>query len=747
MSLKISSVDNFVDKLGETWGKPMAKWVKVAVPGPFYEGFDYAVPSGADEAWVGCRVQVPLGRRSVVGVVIAVLTETQIDPAKIKAITARIDSVPLFQRELFGLLDWVARYYHHPLGDCLDTAMPKRLCEGAPFVSHAQSLWVEGEATGGALKRAPKQQQALEWLAEHPEGVTRAEWAIADIDLSTVKALQRKGLIREQLIESLPVFHTPTQSHLTLNAEQQQALQAIDRQRFHVTLLEGVTGSGKTEVYLQLIDQVLEAGQQALVLVPEIGLTPQTVERFRKRFARPVIMLHSNLTETEKVQHWVWASNGEAGVVIGTRSAVFTPFKALGVIVVDEEHDLSFKQQTGLRYSARDVAIKRAQLSNIPIVLGSATPALETFYQAHVAGRFHPQRLSARAGAAKPPSFYVIDMRQQPLINGLSRPLLEACRQHLQQGGQVLLFLNRRGYAPVLMCHECGWAEKCTHCDGYLTLHRSPLKLLCHHCLRSKPVVRHCPSCEHGDSIVEVGVGTERVEEALLQQFPEHKVVRIDRGVTGHKGALDALLAEVHSGAARILVGTQMLAKGHHFVGITMVGVINADSGLLSSDFRAIERMGQLIVQVAGRAGREERPGEVYIQTHQPQHPLLLTLLEEGYPAFAKQVLAERQAAHWPPFGFLALIRAEALQAPAALGFLQTIKHWLADQAALGLTVLGPIPATLHKKADYHRAQLLLLSTERAVLHNALAWLVPQLAELAGRAVRFAVDVDPQEVG
>jgi primosomal protein N' (replication factor Y) len=656
--------------------------VRVAVPGPFLESLDYQVAQEVDRTWVGRRVLVPLGRRKVVGVVDALIDYSMVEIERLKPIIEVIDTASIFSDTLLSLIRWVSHYYHYPLGDCFQTALPKRLCEGKAF----------------SAKKAP-------------------------------------------------VSATHTHHKLTLNTEQQIALNVIDIKKFQVSLLEGITGSGKTEVYLQLIEQVIAQGKQALVLVPEIGLTPQTVERFQKRFSVPVVTLHSALTEVEKVKHWAWAFSGEAKIVIGTRSAVFVPFQQLGVIIVDEEHDLSFKQQNGLRYSAREVAIKRAQLDNIPIVLGSATPALESLYHALISKRYQHLVLSQRAGAAKPAQFQLIDMRKQPLSHGLSRPLIEACEQHLQQGGQVLLFLNRRGYAPVLMCHHCGWVAKCGHCDRPYTLHRHPSHLLCHHCARGRPVLKQCPQCESMEGLIEVGSGTERIEEALQQAFPTRSIVRIDRSATQKKGELTALLEKGHSGEADILIGTQMLAKGHHFSGVTMVGVIDADAGLFSSDFRAIERVGQLILQVSGRAGRESKLGEVYIQTLQPQHPLLMVLLKEGYRAFAQQLMQEREQVQWPPFAYLALFRAEAMDKRAAETFLQTLKKALSRLSIPEVTVLGPIPSAMPKRAGYHRFQLLLQSKDRARLHQALHQSLFALYETTARKIRWSLDIDPQEVG
>jgi len=531
-----------------------------------------------------------------------------------------------------------------------------------------------------------------------------------------------------------------------LNAEQQAALDALQASlgTFGVSLLDGVTGSGKTEVYLGLIDAVLARGEQALVLVPEIGLTPQLLARFRARFAVPIAVLHSGLSDRERLDAWLAAREGEACIVIGTRSAVFTPLARPGVIILDEEHDASFKQQEGFRYSARDVAVKRGQLEGIPVLLGSATPSLETLHNARQ-GRYAHHRLSERAGIAEPPQVAVLDVRAQPMNHGLSMALVNAVRRHLEADGQVLLFLNRRGYAPTLLCHECGWVATCRRCDAHMTLFAGQRRLRCHHCGAERPADPACPACG-SEALRPLGAGTERLEEALQGLFPDTGIARIDRDTTRRKGAMQAMLDEVHAGRARILVGTQMLAKGHHFPEVTLVGLIDIDQGLFSADFRATERMAQLITQVAGRAGRAERPGQVLIQTHHPEHPLLQRLLAEGYAAFAQAALEERRQANLPPYSYLALLRAEAADPSLPLAFLQHARELAEGLGARGVQ-LGPIPAPMERRAGRVRAQLLLQAAQRGALHRLLApWLLQLEGDKLGRKVRWSLDVDPQEM-
>ena len=505
-------------------------------------------------------------------------------------------------------------------------------------------------------------------------------------------------------------------------------------------LLDGVTGSGKTEVYLEAIAAAVASGRQALVLLPEINLTPQTLARFRARFGS-VAAFHSGLSDGERLATWLAARDGTAPVIVGTRSAAWLPLKAPGLIVVDEEHDASFKQHEGFRYSARDLAVVRAQRAKVPVVLGSATPSLESLHNA-AQDRYAHLRLPERAGTARHPSMKLLDIRSRRLVEGLSDLLLDAVKRHLTAGGQVLLFLNRRGYAPTLMCHDCGTPEACKRCDARMTLH-GDRRLVCHHCGAERPVPKQCSHCG-SQSFGAVGQGTERIEQALTELFPDAGVARVDRDSTRRKGSMEKLLGEVQSGERRLLVGTQMLAKGHDFPNVTLVGVLDADQGLFSSDFRASERMAQLIIQVAGRAGRADKPGEVLIQTHQPDHPLLNNLVREGYGSFAASALAERRIAGLPPYAALALLRAEAPASAAPTAFLEAARELLAARRIQGVQLLGPAPAPMERRAGRYRAHLLLQAGQRAPLQNLLAAALPELDGLKqARKVRWSIDVDP----
>ncbi|MCZ7844977.1 primosomal protein N', partial [Stenotrophomonas maltophilia] len=507
-------------------------------------------------------------------------------------------------------------------------------------------------------------------------------------------------------------------------------------------LLDGVTGSGKTEVYLQAIIHCLAQGRQALVLVPEIGLTPQTLARFRGRLGIAVHALHSGLNDNERARVWAAASRGEARVIVGTRSAVFTPLPQAGLLIVDEEHDGSYKQQDGIRYHARDFALVRAKALGIPVLLGSATPSLETLHNAY-AGRYTHLRLKQRAGDARPPRVRILDVRKRPLHDGLSADVLAGIGEHLQRGQQVLVFKNRRGYAPVLLCHDCGWTAPCQRCDAPMTVHGGGRRLQCHHCGARQPAPLACPACG-SLALQPQGIGTERLEEHLTAAFADFPVVRIDRGTTSRRDALEQQLAKLGDQPG-ILVGTQILAKGHDLPKLTLVVVVGIDEGLFSADFRASEKLAQQLIQVAGRAGRARDPGEVWLQTHHPGHPLLETLVSGGYHPFAQAELNQRQAAGFPPFAHLALMRAEAQQVEHANAFLLAARQLLGEQNVV--EAYGPMPAPMPRRAGYQRTQLLLSAPQRPPLHGVLAQLVPQLYALPeARKVRWSLDVDPTDL-
>ncbi|MDH2069324.1 primosomal protein N' [Pantoea sp. GD03673] len=727
--------------------------VQVALPVPLPRLFDYLPPLGAQPV-IGGRVSVPFGNRRMIGIVVAFREKSDLPEAQLKRVVEVLDSESLYPPSLWRILNWAASYYHSPQGEVLSHAIPVLLRQGKAAQDTPLWRWEiteQGRATAPeSLKRAPKQQQALAALRQQP--LYRHQVSEHDLTEATLQALRAKGLC--ELHEHQPQMHDWRSTYavkgerLRLNTDQAMAVGAIraDDEHYAAWLLAGITGSGKTEVYLSVLENVLARGKQALVLVPEIGLTPQTIARFRERFDAPIDVLHSALNDSERLAVWLRARRGETAIVIGTRSALFTPLARPGVIIIDEEHDSSYKQQEGWRYQARDLAVFRAHEEDIPIVMGSATPALETLHNVR-SGKYRQLDLTKRAGNARPALQQLIDLKGAQLIGGLAPGLIGKMRQHLQADNQVLLFLNRRGFSPALLCHDCGWIAECTRCDRYYTLHQHHRQLRCHHCDSQRPLPHQCPQCG-STHLLPVGVGTEQLEQQLGTLFPGVPVSRIDRDTTSRKGALEQHLADVHRGGARILVGTQMLAKGHHFPDVTLVSLLDVDGALFSADFRAAERFAQLYTQVAGRAGRAGKQGEVLLQTHHPEHPLLQTLLHQGYSAFAQQALLERQAVHLPPWSRHALFRAEDMDNQQAAEFLQQLRNLLEasplnDKA---MWFMGPLPALQPKRSGRWRWQLLLQHPSRQRLQQLLSSSLPLISTLpAARKVKWTLDIDPTE--
>ena len=729
--------------------------IRVALDTPLRRTFDYLRDADSPAGMAGQRVRVPFGRREKIGFIVSIENQSEIDNAKLKRISSYIDHQPTFDPALLTLLRWAADYYHHPLGEVIATALPKLLREGAPLQerSFVWAITTAGRRAleAGEAKRAPQQRALLERLARDEAGVPEDELADWPRWRDHARSLREREWAERREREHASALPPVQPDGLATGVpeptpDQQAALDTIIASGdtgYRAWLLQGITGSGKTEVYLRLAERQLRAGRRVLILVPEIGLTPQLVGRFAKRFAGiPLAVLHSGLTDAQRLEAWRRSHDGSARLVLGTRSAVFAPIPDLGMIVVDEEHDASFKQQEGgFRYSARDLALVRAQQLDIPIVLGSATPSLESLHNVTL-GRFHHLSLPRRAGNAQPPTLKLIDLRAEHVHAGLSTTAATTIEKHLADQGQVLVYINRRGYAPTLACTACGWVAPCLSCDARLTVYRHAARLRCHHCGADRELPRQCPQC--GYAVKTVGQGTERIEESLAETFQGIGIARLDRDVVRRQDELEAVVSRITSGDARILVGTQMIAKGHDFPDVTLVVVLNADQGLFSTDFRAAERLAQTIVQVAGRAGRGDRRGEVLIQTEYPEHPLLRGLLEGGYEAFASAALAERESAAWPPFARLAALRASALQADWATDFLAAARR-AAPKANVRL--LGPAPAAMAKRAGRFHAQLLIESGERAALHRFLDRWVPAVEALPEvRRVRWALDVDPLEL-
>jgi primosomal protein N' (replication factor Y) len=665
------------------------KIARVALDVPLDEAFDFRIPDGL-EAPLGALVAVPFGRMRKVGVVVGHASRSAVPVERLRSIDAVIGDVPPLGKAELELFDFCARYYHRPLGEVVAAALPPRL-----------------------------------------------------------RQVRRRTLAAPQAPTAARATFRETHA-LTPAQEAAVAVVEAGMDRFNPVLLQGVTGSGKTEVYLRLIAAALERGRQALFLVPEIGLTPQLEEHVRTRFADArLVAAHSHLNEGQRAVAWIAAQSGAARIVLGTRLAVLMPFRDLGLIVVDEEHDPSYKQQEGLRYSARDVAVRRAQRLGIPIVLGSATPSLESFANARD-GRYAVATLPKRAASgAAMPRVRTVDTRADRPHEGLTHALVAAIRERLARREQSLIFVNRRGFSPVLFCRSCAWHSTCDRCSANLVLHRNANELRCHHCGHRERVPTACPSCG-GTDLAPIGHGTQRVEETLRSIFPEARIARIDRDSTSRKGALAGVLDQVRAGEVDILVGTQMLAKGHDYPNLTLVGVLDSDSSLFSADFRASERLFSQLVQVSGRAGRAERAGEVLIQTDFPQHPLYASVATQDFERFAAEALDERRAADFPPFSHLALLRAESKKAGEASAFLKLaarIGRRLAARAQFaGVEVFDAVPAPLERKAGFERAQLLVRAKSRTAMQPFLHEWKGALAERDVRRVRWSLDVDPQEV-
>jgi primosomal protein N' (replication factor Y) len=718
--------------------------LRVALPLPLRQLFDYLPADNSTAPQTGQRVVVPFGRRQLVGVVVEVSDHSELPLDKLAEVVNFPDGdKTVLTSELLGLLKWCWRYYKHAPGEVVFSALPPLL-----------------RKVGGLIPAAPVQYRltpAGEARLLEPAGRIKAQLAllekihmgpVTDAQLRAFAPTWRKTLAR--LLEQQWVY-SEIQQPAGLNPapgpplmkEQRLAVEAISHSRggFQCHLLDGITGSGKTEVYLQVLEEVLREGGQALLLVPEIGLTPQLVNRFRERLGIEPVVTHSGLSEGQRLQAWAMARRGLARLVIGTRSALFLPMTELQMIILDEEHDASFKQQDGFRYSSRDVAVKRAAGLAIPVVLGTATPSLETYSNA-VNERYQWHRLRRRATGAAQPRWRVLDLIQQTMTGGISSIAMKAIADTLAKGEQALVFLNRRGYAPVILCHECGWHGACQHCDANLTWHRASRRMLCHHCDSVLQVPVMCPACG-ADALQGAGEGTEQLEQVLAKNFPETPLLRFDRDSVSKKGEFERLAAQVKAGESSLLVGTQMLAKGHHFPRVTLVVIVNLDQALYSADFRALERMGQLMMQVAGRAGRDQLPGEVILQTHYPQHESLLTLLTAGYEAFAGDICSDRHAACLPPFSYQALLRSDAPNKDDVRRFLDQAKQYFPAGEAL---IYGPFPAMMERRSGRTRWYLLVQANKRSGLHRQLDEWVLKLQKLpSARKVRWSVDVDPQD--
>lgn len=662
------------------------KILKVALPRPLHTLFDYLPPEGVDPDSImpGSRILIPFGAKTLLGFFIR--ADQPQDPKRtLKYAIEVLDQVPLFKPSSWQFLCKAQQYYHHPIGEVIITGLPVALRKGEPIptkeLTFSKDCFVEGQA------QTP-------------------EFAITD--------------------------------------EQKAALKTIlGQMKSHQTfLLQGVTGSGKTEIYLQILKHCQDNKLPALVLLPEISLTPQTLARFEKRLCGKIYVYHSQLTPKNRLSVWTKVQQDPEVIVIGTRSALFLPFTKLGAIIVDEEHDSSFKQQDGFRYSARDLAVLRGKIDLCPVILGSATPSFESLFNSQT-DKYSLLELPNRVNKQPLPTIELIDVRHKKLKGGISHQLIDVMKSHLQAGNQVLLFLNRRGYAPAYVCFECGHISECNRCDAKLIYHHEKRKLICHHCQKIYQLFSQCPECMA--DMNPTGIGTERLEEEISDTFPDISTLRIDSDTTRKKGELEKKLNQIKKGEVQILIGTQLLAKGHHFPNLTLVAIIDVDGGLFSQDFRAVERMGQVITQVAGRAGRVDKPGKVVLQTCQPEHPLLTTLIRKGYTEFAQQLLEERKVASLPPYSHLAIVRAQAKSNVNPETFLTGLKAQLRQSS--NVEILGPIPALMSKKQGFYRFHLLLQAPARSQLHQALRHVAIKAATLPeATKVQWSLDVDPLEI-
>ncbi|CAB1274117.1 primosomal protein N' [Candidatus Nitrosacidococcus tergens] len=731
--------------------------LRIAIPSPVLHYFDYFPPLDAShqELEIGIRIKVPFRSRNIIGILVAIVTDSSIPSCKLRHAQSYIDENPLIPKSLMRLFLWAVKYYHAPPGEVFFTALPQQLRQGRILKSPTILKWFLSSKGKNLihdlaiLSKAPRQKQLLKLLHQHPEGLSIAQIkAKLGSCQSSLSNLSTKGWIenRESPITAVrdkQFFGEKIIFQLTI--EQKTTVSAVlaNQMKFQPFLLQGVTGSGKTEVYLEIISEIIAKKKQALILVPEIGLTPQILARFYNRFKCPIGILHSSLNTKERLDTWVAALKGIIPIIIGTRSAIWAPLQNLGVIIIDEEHDPSFKQQEGFRYHARDLAVIRAHQANIPIILGTATPSLESLENAK-RKRYQPLQLPQRVGTAKMPRVRLIDIRSSNLEVGISPEMLSSLQNHVKQGNQALLFINRRGFAITLICSNCGFAIPCQYCDSYMVVHQQNYHLCCHHCGYKSSIPTKCPQCTY-PILHPQGLGTEQVEIGLRHFFPNTKIIRIDRDTTRKKGAFNKIFEDIHSRKYQILIGTQMLAKGHDYPNLTLVGILDADQMLFSSNFRSSERMIQLITQLIGRSGRGNKPGEVLIQTRYPEHPLLQSLINYGYDYSAELILKERYQAKLPPYRYLALLRAKSLDANTSILFLEDSRNIIMELDPKGMvTLLGPVSASMERQGNYYHAQLLLQGSSRDYLQQLLSLWIPKLVFLkTARKVHWSIDVDP----
>ena len=728
--------------------------LRVAIATPLRRLFDY-LPASSDNVEnlkPGMRVSISFGRRKdMVGIIVDIADHSDFPKSKLKKINHVIDKEPIIKTRHLNFLIWASNYYHYSVGEVIFNSLPTWLRKNNRVETFYETVWSLTEKGIGTnvneIKKSVNQAHILHYLQETKHALTESEIDnIYPRAKRSLLALEKKELVRKEFTEQKDKETVINKSPFNINKAQKSAVKTIldSKDTASIFLLDGLTGSGKTEVYMTIMESVIKENKQCLVLLPEIGLTPQQIQRFKDRFEANIAIQHSGLSETERMQYWQDAKTGKAKIILGTRSAVWTPLANPGLYIIDEEHDLSYKQQDTFRYSARDMLIIRASRDKVPGVLGSATPSLETLHNAKKE-RYTHLILPSRAGSAKPPKHRILDIRGKKMHGPLSQLLIDEITEHLKDKNQILLFLNRRGYAAHLYCHHCGWKVECERCELPFTYHKSKNTLVCHHCDSHKRSIKNCSEC--GEELLLLGHGTERIEEVLTELFPDARISRIDRDTTRKKNAMIDHLEKINSGEVDILVGTQMLAKGHHFPNVTLTGIIDADRGLFSTDFRASERLAQLFMQVSGRTGRGSKEGTVIVQTHNPDHPLFKALVEHGYNYYSQSLLQERKLSSLPPYTHMAFLRAEAHNTNDAKRFINEAMKKLNALTNNSLQLFGPIPAIIEKRSGRYRHQLIIQSSNRKTLHSHLDnWLNELDVMKSGKKVRWSLDIDPQDM-
>ena len=729
-------------------------FLSVAIPTPLRRLFDYLPGEIADHRVFqpGLRVSVSFGKRkNITGIIVAINNKTNHPQHKLKKINYIIDDKPIVNIEHLNFLNWASNYYHYPIGEVIYNALPILLRKNNSITDYEYCCWSlsnkQSSSNINSKNISLVQIKILNYFQKNKTPVNEFElYKIFPRAKRSLLALEKIGLIKKETEKKLENSTKINKRSIKLNENQNTAINKIldSKNTNSVFLLDGITGSGKTEVYMSVMESVIKSKKQCLVLLPEIGLTPQLIQRFKERFKTHIAIQHSGLSDSERLKYWQDAKTGKAKIILGTRSAVWTPLLNPGIYIVDEEHDLSYKQHSGFQYSARDLMIVRANRNGVPVILGSATPSLETIHNTEK-NRYIHLVLPIRAGVAKQPKYKLLDIKNKKMHGPLSQILINEIDKNLKTNNQILLFLNRRGYATHLYCHHCCWKAECDRCEIPLTYHKSNNRLNCHHCGSSKKNIKNCPLCE--SELLRLGHGTERIEEVLSKIFPKSNIARIDRDTTQKKDSMDKYLSKVHSGQIDILIGTQMIAKGHHFPKVTLAAIVDADRGLFSTDFRAGERLAQLFMQVSGRTGRGEREGTVIVQTYNPEHQLFHNLIKHGYNYLAKSLLKERKCSSLPPYSYMALLRAEAHNVEEIKRFIKHASIQLKQLSKNKLLLFGPIPAIIEKHGGRFRYQLIIQATNRKILHEHLdEWLKNLEKTKNSKKVRWALDIDPQDM-